>query len=504
MSVGNWNRGNGVAAATSGNPRIYWTRSWSGGDSVVTVTVPHGTANRVYYKTAVRKVSTRVWQKTKSGKYAWVVRETYVKTRVAYSTPIVGYRKFRITTPDQAVGVYPTSIAHLIPNALKKREADAGLSLGTPHVEEITRRPLAINPLRAPKRARKADNAYTLNEMYMRDLYCYRNTAATTQAVPQICSAVVKQHGTVMGFITEDWTPAALLDANDQIRLVNKLRDKVVGSSFNAAVTLGELNQSIDLVVNSATRIARYLGHLTRGNFAAAARAVNADLSSIKKGSQLKKTPKATSSMHLELEYGWKPLLNDVVDGAEALAHALNTPVQKTYRVAVGKDISIVGKSWVTPSCGIPGYFVHKRGVKTQRRGLIVRFKEKPSLPKLLGLLDPEVVMWERLPFSFVADWFIPLGDWLTARGFSQGLNATFITSDKRTGMMFQPYGSGLFVDAGQPEARFTQVLFDRTISTSLKVPKPVVIPLSKALSWGHMTNAVALLISNHGGRGYK
>jgi hypothetical protein len=120
-------------------------------------------------------------------------------------------------------------------------------------------------------------------------------------------------------------------------------------------------------------------------------------------------------------------------------------------------------------------------------------------------LLDPEVVMWNLVPFSFLADWAIPLSDWLTARGFAQGLDATFITSNKRTGVAYEPQGKGLFKsDPSDGEALFSRVLFDRTVSSTLAVPKPTTTPLAKALSWRHMTNAVALLISNHGGRGYK
>jgi hypothetical protein len=33
-----------------------------------------------------------------------------------------------------------------------------------------------------------------------------------------------------------------------------------------------------------------------------------------------------------------------------------------------------------------------------------------------LGLTNPAILAWELIPFSFVADWFIPIGSWLEAQ----------------------------------------------------------------------------------------
>lgn len=37
------------------------------------------------------------------------------------------------------------------------------------------------------------------------------------------------------------------------------------------------------------------------------------------------------------------------------------------------------------------------------------------DLPGRFGLLNPLEVIWELVPFSFVADWFLPIGDYLSA-----------------------------------------------------------------------------------------
>ena len=40
-----------------------------------------------------------------------------------------------------------------------------------------------------------------------------------------------------------------------------------------------------------------------------------------------------------------------------------------------------------------------------------------------LGLANPALVAWELVPFSFVIDWVLPIGSWLTATGPLLGVN---------------------------------------------------------------------------------
>lgn len=510
MSSGSWDRGNGVATPTPGTPKLVWTRSWSGADSIQTRYTPHPVVTTYWKRVGSRKVTVRSYQKTKSGNYRWVTREIWVTDRRLVTSTRAGYTKFRITSPEQARGIYPSSIVSMLPNAVKRREDMAGLNDRDPVVEELPSSNKSVarfDSARPPKRARLADNAYSMVEQYMRDVGYMMRTGAPLAYGPLVCGYYPDKGWAVSTWIPPSWGPINLMDANDHIRVINNLREKVIGSDFNAAVVLGELSESVDLIVNSAVRINRYLTELRRGNFVAATKALVDPRPHAKTGTRVKRSAKEIASQHLQNEYGWKPLLQDAVTGAEALAHALNTPVQKTYRVSVRKEMPLSYMEDVAESDCNGSIEIRTTGARTQRYGIIARFREKPSLPKLLGLLDPEVVLWEKVPFSFVADWFIPIGDWLTARGFAQGLDATFVISDKRVGTVFEPVikSSRLFKpNPSDGEMLFKWVTFNRSISASLTVPPPSEKPLAKALSWGHMTNAIALLLSNHGGRGYK
>lgn len=322
----------------------------------------------------------------------------------------------------------------------------------------------------------------------------------------------VERRVTMWGGAFGTWVPyqaAGIFTPNDQIKLINKLRESIQGSDFNAAVALGEGGQTLKLIADSATRIYTALHRAKRGDFKGACR-------SLIEGTGRKplkpyhdwKSPAAWLDTNLaknwlELQYGWLPLLSDAHDGAITLAHHLNVPLQKTYRA---KRIVKRPHSLVT-MYGIPGrnpFSWKATSLQKEARYIKAVIKEKPSIPKLTGLTHPESVAWELLPYSFVADWFIPIGDYLTARGFAQGLEGQFVTSNLRTGVMFPPSvveGIAEFTYEGDPSTvRFQRVQFDRTVSSELDVPMPSFKPLNKALSWQHCTNALALVISHAAG----
>jgi len=136
------------------------------------------------------------------------------------------------------------------------------------------------------------------------------------------------------------------------------------------------------------------------------------------------------------------------------------------------------------------------------KRTVIARMKEHqlPTLPQALGLMDPEIVVWEKIPFSFVWDWFQPIGPYLEARAFAQRLTGTFVTSEKKTGIAFPVQLKGtkeFYSGPSYPDYMGNRdVIFSRTISTTLKVPKPEFKGLASASSFQHCLNGLALLTS--------
>lgn len=328
---------------------------------------------------------------------------------------------------------------------------------------------------RPPARARLTDHPYSCT-------YTNENTAVVNHTYPGVGN-FSNASSSIMGTrtINTNWT------SNDDLNLIGKLREAVAGSDFNAGVSLGESHRTLDLIANNARRIANSLRLVKKGNLAGAAAALG--VTSVKKGKRNATRSSASIQQNwLELQYGWLPLLNDVYSGAQFLAHQLNTPLTQTVRVTREKRGTV---TWT----GSVGWKYVNSEIRT-RSSIKATISEK-DVVQLSGLTDPASVAWELVPYSFIVDWFVPIGTYLSARGLSQALTGSFVTSktyrERHTGGIV-PYGMPLTAITMTSQPTLETGNMTRTISSSLQVPLPSFKPLSEVLSWKHCINAIALL----------
>lgn len=226
----------------------------------------------------------------------------------------------------------------------------------------------------------------------------------------------------------------------------NRLLGEVINGSLretkdqkvNLGVVFGERKRTADLILGTAENLKNAILDLRRGRpFQAISRLVGKDSKKadllLKK---LRRAPKDVGGQWLALQYGWQPLLSDVYGAAEFLAQKANEPVRtrishsKTIRWYVNNVASIHGGT-------IPLYR-RLRGRYTRK--VVYYFSVSSQINKdlsALGIYNPLSVAWELLPYSFVADWFIPIG--------------TFIdVLDATTGLTFQTGSSTEFTKATQ------------------------------------------------------
>jgi hypothetical protein len=326
-----------------------------------------------------------------------------------------------------------------------------------------------------PKRARAmVPHSYSMSDQLLNDqVFEYSAYPPTTW---QTCTGLNSGFTNAIGF-TDPW------GSNDDIALLGKLREAVAGSSFNAGVFLAESKPALAMIADSATRIYNAYKAARKGNFAHAS-------TLLVRGTPRERLGRKTvANSWLELQYGWLPLLSDCHEGAQFLAHHLNWPLQT--RVRVSRKVKLVPK----PS----NYGMSIFAPESARRKTIIAYISEKSVAQLSGLVDPLSIAWEVVPYSFVVDWFIPIGNYLSARGLASSLTGLFVTSDKK----FEKW-NGLYTSASATYPRSfrngnagvgnTKISFSRTVSASLSVPLPTSKGLEKAASWRHCANAVALL----------
>jgi len=286
-------------------------------------------------------------------------------------------------------------------------------------------------------------------------------------------------------------------NANDDIALMGKLRSRIQGEDFNLAVFLAEGKESLATVMDSAGRIYRSLRALKRGNPVLAFREL---VEGRPKGRPMPKNLKPVSrelvtqewmsSNWLQLQYGWKPLVQDAYGAAAHLAYMQNRPRTRTYRA------SRTVQGTVTPY--VSAYKPTTAEVYT-RKSIIAKVTHVNEAA-LVGLQDPASLAWELLPFSFVIDWFAPIGNYLSALNLNRALTGTYVTSTKVYSFysgLVQGVDVGGGILSGGKGTMCETVSFTRTVASSLpKVDFPTLKGYDKVATWLHASNAIALLAS--------
>ena len=129
------------------------------------------------------------------------------------------------------------------------------------------------------------------------------------------------------------------------------------------------------------------------------------------------------SAKYLEYLYGWKPLADDVSNAFQLMFEGYTGPEQKRFRMAVKgyagvKDVLTLKKSasmYYTPQWEWEQQLSVRRKVKLK---LMYYFPSQAG--EMLPTMTPFGTAWELAPWSFVIDWFIPIGDWIGAMEATQ------------------------------------------------------------------------------------
>ncbi len=197
---------------------------------------------------------------------------------------------------------------------------------------------------------------------------------------------------------------------------ISSLLSKAKGAEFSVPVFLGEARETVSMVLKTAETLATAYRHLRRGRVVEAFRTVKMNdpnprvVRSFNR--QYGADARAAAANHwLAMQYGWKPLLNDVKNAAEQLAEL--TERQKIGRVT-GYSQKVSRFSGPVQVEVSPVTMVNRLSITKESVRAVWLFSptELNDLGSL-GLLNPLSVAWELLPLSFVVDWMLPIGRYL-------------------------------------------------------------------------------------------
>lgn len=201
--------------------------------------------------------------------------------------------------------------------------------------------------------------------------------------------------------------------------LVYRCLAKVKDEKINLAVTLAEIGDVVKMITKHVHKFRSAYNAARRGNWKRAY-----DILGISRN--YKSGRRDLASGWLEMIYGWLPLMADV-HGA----------ISEVNRKVLSEGYTIVGRARYensgTAAAINPRFY--RWGFCSARINTTVmtRVEQKASMwfrvdmPALqraaaVGLLNPLALAWELVPFSFLADWWSTIGDWLASLDATVGL----------------------------------------------------------------------------------
>lgn len=192
------------------------------------------------------------------------------------------------------------------------------------------------------------------------------------------------------------------------------------------AVTIAEFPKTIQLIGNTASRLFYTVKALKRLDVRKAfeslglkghKRTYNRLSRRAKriKVSQSAAVTKFAADSWLELQFGWKPLLSEIDNAVSDLAQRFEVEPSDLIIKGKGESKSTRGRDFLTPDLQI-------LTEKSSKVSCITRYQvfasilssEQRSLSGLgFGSAAFAEVAWEATPFSFVFDYFLPVGSWI-------------------------------------------------------------------------------------------
>lgn len=191
---------------------------------------------------------------------------------------------------------------------------------------------------------------------------------------------------------------------------------KLSGQKVDLATELSQGMKTVNQIADIAKRVARALTALKKLDIGLAFKVL------------FPTTPKGAANDFLAWKYGIKPLIGDLYGAAEHLAEYISRAAPlKSNGHAKATYSKVEQVQFFGGATGIGGgssgvYEVRKATIRVKYGssfGVNDNIKRQAAS---LGFTNPKNVAWELLPLSFVVDWFLPIGDFLSSLSSLDGL----------------------------------------------------------------------------------
>jgi hypothetical protein len=197
----------------------------------------------------------------------------------------------------------------------------------------------------------------------------------------------------------------------------DKLWAKVHGKhTASLGTSLAEVSESAAMVANRVGSISKAYTALKRGRIgdlwdALALKDPVSRARAKRVNSRVQKKRVDLANGFLELEFGWRPMIQDIYD-------AINVIQKASLRTGFtsGKAMHRVHEEYSRMEDGGFRHTRRETGLIAVSMGCkITTINPNVALANLLGLVNPATVAWNVTPFSYLVNWFIPVDRFLNS-----------------------------------------------------------------------------------------
>lgn len=278
---------------------------------------------------------------------------------------------------------------------------------------------------------------------------------------------------------------------NAENRAVTECMNRILEQKVQFGNDLLEARSTFKMVTDTAKQAATGLLHIKRGQWRQAFNTF---------GLYPRQLPKTLGDKWLEWTYGWKPTADSLYEYQELLK---KKSIDKSAIIRAVREIKIGPYEWF-PDKTATGYWWSATGSVKMRGSvkviLYVKFNNTYStMAREWGVSSPLGILWEAVPYSFVVDWFLPIGNVISAWDARSGVE--FITGGRtRRGTgngtfscvavaLTNSWNSGTVLEPSR--IAISHEYMDRQPYTAMPYPLPYV---KSPFSDSHAVSAMALI----------
>lgn len=182
---------------------------------------------------------------------------------------------------------------------------------------------------------------------------------------------------------------------------------------------LGQASKSLAMVTDRVSQVFRSYKALRKGRFGEFMEVLRIPAQAKDRRYQTytpKRISRDSSSIFLEYWYGWKPLIQDIFVGLNAVVDA----PQNEKRPIKGRGTS---GAFPIDKQGAPHRYISGSGIySVDLRVIITVENENVFTLNRTGLINPATIAWQLMPFSFIVDWFINVEEFVDSLSMFAGL----------------------------------------------------------------------------------